>query len=104
MNVARSSNIAHKEVREGTTYQSSVCMEPLSDLQVIEIPAPTIVRPVETISDDVYQRATCCVFDLETTSLCADCEIIQMSAVNIDGEHSFNKYVLPIGDISFGAG
>ena len=41
-----------------------------------------------------------CVFDLETTSLSETCEIMQISAVTLEGEQSFNQYILPCEQIS----
>ena len=95
----RSTTTNQREVREGTTYQPSVCLHPIDNVQLVTIPPPTVLPPLQTISNDVFLQATCCVFDLETTSLYDNCDIVQISAITMDGEYSFDKYVLPNADI-----
>ena len=43
------------------------------------------------------------MFDLETTSLSRDCDIVQISAVTLDGMSKFNQYILPSQNIAYSA-
>lgn len=87
-------------VREGVTYETSVSSKPVSEEDIEEIPNATILSPIEDISVEKLLNAEVCVFDLETTSLCRDCDIVQISAVTLDGRLKFNQYILPSKDIS----
>ncbi|XP_069485541.1 uncharacterized protein [Ambystoma mexicanum] len=49
----------------------------------------------------VHQPMILVFFDLETTSLAKDCEIVQLAA--ICGEKTFDRYILPVRGISAGA-
>ncbi|XP_078534085.1 uncharacterized protein LOC144820784 [Lissotriton helveticus] len=61
---------------------------------------PLLAKPqMEVFS--VKQPMVLVFFDLETTSLAKDCEIVQLAA--ICGEKTFDKYILPVGGMSPGA-
>ena len=82
-----------KEVREGTTYKTSVCLFGIDDVDVEEIPTPSPPPALVNLTVEEVSNATYCVFDLETTSLFDDCDIVQLSAVTLDGEHSFDQFI-----------
>ena len=103
LKVSSSTTIKQREVREGTTYQTSVCLGSIENIQLISIPAPGVPPPMENVSHEVFNSSLFCVFDLETTSLQDNCDIVQISAVSIDGAYSFDKYVLPEKDIATAA-
>ena len=83
----------HKEVREGTTYQSSVSLQPINDTDIQQLPA-ALLPSVQLLSTDNFVHSEICVFDFETISLSDACEIVQMPAVSLEGEQSFNQYIL----------
>ena len=95
----RSTSITQKEVREGTTYKSSVCLDSIDNIQLVPIPKSKSPPPIERVCTETFDKATCCIFDLETTSLYNNCDIVQISAVTVDGLHFFDKYILPDSDI-----
>lgn len=95
----RNKSITQKEVREGTTYKPSVCLDSIDNIQLVPIPKSTSPPPIETVETATFDIATCCIFDLETTSLYNNCDIVQISAVTLDGLQSFDKYILPDTDI-----
>ncbi|XP_052691838.1 uncharacterized protein LOC128169818, partial [Crassostrea angulata] len=75
------------EIKEGTTHQSGVDLNPsaTSSASTEEIP-DTVVRQTPTVVDK--GNHTFIYFDLETTGLGTSCDIIQLACVA--GEDSFN--------------
>ena len=100
MKQSRFENASHLSLREGVTYQTSVSLHPISEDDIEEIPQATSLPPIETVSVDKLLDGEMCVFDLETTSLLRDCDIVQISAVTLDGRSKFDQYILPSQDIS----
>ena len=96
----RSSTIAQREIREGLTYQSSVSLHTINDIDLISIPAPSPLPELQPLSLSSFSSSSLCVFDLETTSLSATCDIVQIAAQALDGNSLFNCYILPIAPIS----
>ena len=79
---------------------SATDIQPISDTDIQQIPAATFLPSVQLLSTDKIVHSEICVFDLETTSLSDACEIVQISAVTLEGEQSFNQYILPCVQIS----
>ena len=75
-----------------------------------QIPAATFLPSAQLLSTDKTVHSESCVFDLETISLSLSfslslslpdgCEIVQISAVPLEGEQFFNQYILPCVQIS----
>ncbi|KAJ1162368.1 hypothetical protein NDU88_002836 [Pleurodeles waltl] len=65
----------------------------------LETPPLLSKPPMEFFS--VKQPMVLVFFDLETTSLTKDCEIVQLAA--ICGEKTFDRYILPVRGMSAGA-
>lgn len=91
--------VSTAEIKEGTTYQPGVDLNPsaTSSASTEEIP-DTVVRPTPTVVDK--GNHTFIYFDLETTGLGTSCDIIPLACVA--GEDSFNKYVFPKSPITAG--
>ena len=83
------------------TCESSVGLENISVNNTTTIPAPTSLPENDIIKD--IENCTVCFFDLETTGLSDDCEIVQISPVDFDGLRLFDQYVYPTGRNSFGS-
>ena len=66
-----------KEVREGPSYGSNIAMLQRTELEDITIPEPVETPRLELI-EAIHEKKVI-VFDLETTSLFDDCEIVQLS-------------------------
>ena len=96
----RYSTTAQREVREGVTYQSSICLNSTNDIELISIPAPSPLPEIQQISSSTLSSSAVCVFDLETTSLSDICDLVQISAQTLDRECAFNCYILPVAPIS----
>ena len=79
------------EVREGKTYESSIDTTPLDPADVVEIPPATTLSGIEA---NVF-------FDLETTGLGSDAQIVQIACKC--GEKEFNRYIVPRKPMSQGA-
>ena len=97
---SRHESTLQKEVRGGITYQSSVSLQPISDIDIQQITTATFLPSVQLLSTDKIVHSEICVFDLQTTSLSDACEIVQISAVTLVGEQSFNQYILSCVQIS----
>ena len=76
------------EVRGGDTYESGITFS--EGLDTLSIPAPVAAPSIEKCPISEYCFIS---FDVETTSLADNNEIVQLSAVNIDSY--YNSYVLP---------
>lgn len=100
MNILTDLQESTAEIKEGTTYQSGVDLNPsaTSSASTEEIP-DTVVRPTPTVVDK--GNHTFIYFDLETTGLGTSCDIIQLACVA--GEDSFNRYVFPKSPFTDGA-
>ena len=81
-----------RQVREGTTYQTGIDMADVQDIE--NIPAP-VSASVTTPRPD---ECKCVYFDIETSSLKKDCDIVQISAICDD--KCFDRYILPSEPIS----
>ena len=78
------------ELREGPTYSSGVGIEAEDSLDIEDIPPPQTVPAPQSIKSGRVNKA---YFDLETTSLSLDCDIVQLSAVCTD--RMFDTYIVP---------
>ena len=76
------------EIREGITYQSSIPLQ-AADQDSEEIPEPICYPAAEKVPTDNYCHIS---FDVETTSLGDDNEIVQLSAVTENS--SYNRHVV----------
>ncbi|XP_068696137.1 uncharacterized protein [Montipora foliosa] len=81
-------------VREGGTYKSDIGLEHSSDIQ--EIPTPITAPQNEKLMS--INSTVKIMFDVETTGLVTNADIIQLSAVHEQDE--FNTYMMPEKDIS----
>jgi DNA polymerase III epsilon subunit-like protein len=97
LDFARRNNQQQKstELREGTTYQSSVDLTEAAE-DVVSIPPPIQKPKYKAISTANLQHVC---FDLETTGLESDCEILQIAASTLDGKSKFNVYVKIMGTV-----
>ena len=95
-----SSSNFRKEKKEVYTYETSIALDSLGKTDLVTIPPPKFAPILDKVPQDIFSSSTLCVFDLETTSLRDDCEIVQISAITFDGNNCFNTYVLPEGSIS----
>lgn len=95
----RSKKQVSNELREGTTYQSNCAFDDNS-LDTEEIPEGND-KSTQQISPDRLESETPknIFYDLETTKLGYDAEIIQLSAY-INETSNFNRYIMPTGTIS----
>ena len=100
---SRLENLSQLSLREGVTYETSVSSKPITEEDIEEIPQATFLAPIQTVPLDSILSAEICVFDLETTSLSRDCDIVQISAVTLDGMSKFNQYILPSQNIAYSA-
>ena len=82
-------------------YESSVGLKDVSVNNTTTILAPTSLSESDITKD--IENCTVCFFDLETTDLSDDCEIVQVSAVDFDGLRLFEQYAYPNGSIRFGS-
>lgn len=90
-----SEQLRSSELREGTTYQT--CVDLSDDRQdVSEIPGP-VPKPKYKCLDNKNVTIVC--FDLETTGLNSDCEILQIAAMSQDGKNKFDSYVKVCGAV-----
>ena len=79
------------ELREGTSYERNIDSAPVSAMDIQVIPPP-IDMPIFTKVTDI-ENINILYFDLETTSLARDCDIVQIAAVH--EKDTFNKYIMP---------
>ena len=95
----KQNNSSHQqEFREGTTYQTNICLSNPNENDCTEIPPSLGKVPPENIDEAKLIKAKQVFFYLETTSLYEDTEITQISAFS--NEFFFDQYVLPEGQIS----
>ncbi|VDI59335.1 Hypothetical predicted protein [Mytilus galloprovincialis] len=87
------------EIKEGDTYKKSIDLEhpTLIDIDFISDPVTTPNTLLDTF-DVKIDNMSVVYFDLETTSLANDCDIIQISAIEKSSE--FNQYITPSQCIS----
>ena len=98
---SRRSSGSQQQLRKGVTYESSIGLENISVNNTTTIPAPTSL-PESDIKKDT-ENWTVCYFNLETTGLSDDCEIVQVSAVDFAGLRLFDQYAYRNGSINFGS-
>ena len=89
------------ELREGTTYETNICLSDPDEMEMLSIPGHIEAPPAVPLNSDFVKNSKVVVFDLETTSLYSECEIVQIAAT--DGETHFNEYILPAGNINWKA-
>ena len=82
-------------------YESSAGLKNVSVNYTTTILAPTSLSESH-ITEDI-ENCTVCFFDLETTDLSDDCEIVQVSTVDFDGLRLFEQYAYRNGSIRFGS-
>ena len=88
-------------MREGIAYTSNIAEIEIAEQSIETIPVPT--RTVNNkITPATLNSSTLCLFDLETTSVSDECDILQMSAVTLDRSRTFNEYILPTKLIDWG--
>ncbi|XP_052791730.1 uncharacterized protein LOC128225872 [Mya arenaria] len=88
----RSTKAKSDEIKEGTSYES-FCGFDSSDLDILDIP-----DMITKATDDMEKKnINIVLFDLETTCLGKNAEILQLAAKSDDT--SFSCYFLPDGDI-----
>ena len=75
-------------------------MDNIAPLDLESIPPPKAIPPVRRMTLKEIIPTTICFFDLETTSLKDNCEILQIAAITSAEGQEFNAYVIPDGDIS----
>ena len=92
--------MAQREVREGVTYQSSICLTNSKDIDFVSIPAQACLPEIQRIPSSALSSSVLCLFDLETTSLNDTCDLVQLSAKLIGSDCEFNCYILPDVPIS----
>ena len=93
-----------KELREGKTYKTSICLTKTTEQETLEIPPKQEAPAIEKIDKKPNQPLTVIVFDLETTSLSKISEITQIAAEALDDTTlSFSSYVIPKGHIDINA-
>ena len=86
------------EILEGTTYESGVELS-TNVIDVTNIPEHT-VRPVMKPLEKFPSDDALVIFDLETATSGIHVELTQLSAVALKHTDSFNRYILPEGQIS----
>ena len=89
------------DIREGVTYKSNV------DLRSVSLPQDTLVipdpiNPPQETGVSIETDLNIVFFDLETTGLALNCDILQIAAIDADS-NKLSLYVLPSQDISEGA-
>ncbi|XP_060558844.1 uncharacterized protein LOC132719116 [Ruditapes philippinarum] len=82
---------AFSEIKEGVSYQSFCAFDELEVLDTTPLPEP-IVK-----DEQCHPKCTVVYYDLETSNVGENAEIVQLSAVC--GNSKFTKFVLPKGDI-----
>lgn len=80
-------DIFQKELHEGTIFESGMAVTCISDVR--EIPGATLPLISENIGGNIIFKKVFC--DIETTSLCKTCDIIQLAAAY--GNEKFDKYI-----------
>ncbi|MEW8547717.1 MAG: 3'-5' exonuclease [Candidatus Thiodiazotropha sp.] len=82
-----------KELREGVTYEPGCCLASNNDTDenksICNPKVPPTIEKIATVK--VF-------FDIETTSLASDCDIVQLSAKH--GSSIFDAYIMPSKPIS----
>ncbi|XP_015778885.1 PREDICTED: uncharacterized protein LOC107356771 [Acropora digitifera] len=93
----RSTRQYQTKVREGDTYESDIGLWHSSDIQEIRPPVTTAQN--QNLMTVISTAKI--MFDVETTSLATNADIIQLSAVH--GHDQFNTYIIPEKEITPGA-
>ncbi|XP_061177117.1 uncharacterized protein LOC133185843 [Saccostrea echinata] len=79
--------VSTAEVKEGTTYQTAVDLNPTTSLETTqEIPDATVPPTLKVVENG---KNTFLYFDLETTGLGTSCDITQLACVT--EKESFNR-------------
>ncbi|XP_070546713.1 DNA polymerase III PolC-type-like [Ptychodera flava] len=89
----RNSKMASQEVREGETYKSSVDLAVREEQDTLEIPPPITTPTLESVPVENIEHVV--LFDVETSGLGDDAEILQLSANTLNNSKHFDCYVLP---------
>ncbi|CAG2233936.1 unnamed protein product [Mytilus edulis] len=85
------------EIREGDTYKTEIDMLCQNMQETDVISNPLIVEELTHVQN-IQPSIPCVYFDLETTSLSLNCDIVQISAINDMNE--FDQYITPSSGIS----
>ncbi|VDI45265.1 Hypothetical predicted protein [Mytilus galloprovincialis] len=86
--------LASAEVREGVSYQTGCSLDAAISDDIQSIPAPVITPEYLPLEPKTLNDSCMTYFDVETTGLCRDSHIIQLSAVNSQNT-KFNRYIKP---------
>ncbi|XP_052761938.1 uncharacterized protein LOC128204571 [Mya arenaria] len=82
---------------EGKTYETAIdSADDITPDDIVEIPPP-LLPPSKRPSVSAPQPDTLIVFDIETTGLAHDSDIIQLSALHLDSGVTFSGYMRPAG-------
>ncbi len=68
-----------------------------------EVHLPTTRQPPEIVQLELDDDDVIVVYDLETTALGRGAEFTQVAASTTDQKQKFDQYILPVGNISYGA-
>ncbi|VDI50719.1 Hypothetical predicted protein [Mytilus galloprovincialis] len=85
------------EIREGDTYKTEIDMLCQNMQETDVISNPLIIEELTQVQN-IQPSIPCVYFDLETTSLSLNCDIVQISAVN--DMNVFDQYITPSSGIS----
>ncbi|CAG2236592.1 unnamed protein product [Mytilus edulis] len=85
------------EIREGDTYKTEIDMLCQNMQETDVISNPLIIEELNQVQN-IQPSIPCVYFDLETTSLSLNCDIVQISAVN--DMNVFDQYITPSSGIS----
>ncbi|CAC5378214.1 unnamed protein product [Mytilus coruscus] len=85
------------EIREGDTYKTEIDMLCQNMQETDVISNPLVVEELNPVQN-IQTSIPCVYFDLETTSLSLNYDIVQISAVN--DIHVFDQYITPSSGIS----
>ena len=96
-------NLIPKEVRQSDTVDNheilkevnkSTCKTELTKYEEL-IPSSAVRPTLDEVNFDPQKTYTFILFDIETSSLARNTELLQLSAVTDDKQHSFSEYILP---------
>ncbi|XP_052777841.1 uncharacterized protein LOC128215166 [Mya arenaria] len=90
-------NDTSAEVHEGKTYETAInATDDITPDDIVEI-SPPLLLPSMRPSVSAPQPDTLIVFEIETTGLAQDSDIIQLSAKHLDTGDTFSAYIRPAG-------
>ncbi|XP_052768136.1 uncharacterized protein LOC128208626 [Mya arenaria] len=90
-------NDTSAELHEGKTYETAInSADDITPDDIVEI-SPPLLLPSMRPSVSAPQPDTLIVFEIETTGLAQDSDIIQLSAKHLDTGDTFSAYIRPAG-------